>query len=159
MYIVTLITLERQAVFITSTAGCESCMHPAVSPERIRIFRCGFHQSVENHEHIIYDVLEIKNFQATPTKIKMAALRPDVNLTSWLWYNQISDSNLNLLRSSNSTRRHFCGYSPTSEWLINQRWPPLTGSTYAMSYISACIQNINDIPRDSNGYPHIFGVL
>ena len=58
-------------------------LHPAVSPERIGIFRCGLHQSVGNHEHIISDVLETKNFQATPTKIKMAAIRQDVNWMSW----------------------------------------------------------------------------
>ena len=27
-------------------------------------------------------------------------------------------------------------YSVTSGWLVNQTWPPLTGSTYAISYIS-----------------------
>ena len=47
---------------------------------------------------------------------------------------------------SPATRWNYCEYSPTSRWLVNQRWPPLTGNTYAMSYISASVWDSNEIP-------------
>ena len=61
------------------------------------------------------------------------------------WYNQISDSIPNLFRSSNTMAHIWIAYFPTSGWLVNQRWLPLTGSTYAMSYISACVWDSNEI--------------
>ena len=44
-----------------------------------------------------------------------------------------------------ATRWDYCGCCPTSGWLINQRWPPLTGSTNAMSCFSARIYDWNEI--------------
>ena len=81
MYIVTLITLERRAVFVTLTAGVQK-LHPLYLRIGLEIFEAVCTKSVGNHKHIISNVLETKNFQATPTKIKMAAIRPDVNLMS-----------------------------------------------------------------------------
>ena len=42
--------------------GRGSKVAPTVSPERIGISSCGFHQSVENHKQILSDVLSIKIF-------------------------------------------------------------------------------------------------
>ena len=71
------LTLGQQAVFVTLTAGVAKAA-PHVSPERIKIFPCGFHQSVGNHKHILSDVSSTKT-KATPTKIKIEAAGPDIN--------------------------------------------------------------------------------
>ena len=57
--------------------GCKAA--PPVSPERMEICPCGFHQSVGIHKLILSDIFGNTIFQATPTKIKTAAVRPDVN--------------------------------------------------------------------------------
>ena len=141
-----IVTLERRPVFVTLTAGgCKSCT-PPVSPERIGIFRCGFHQSVGNHKHITSNVLGTKKYQATPTKIEKAAVRPDVIMMSWFERDITKFPTAARICLGPATRWHIFEYSSTSGWLVNQRWLPLTGSTYAMPYISACIWNSNEIP-------------
>jgi len=36
--------------------------------------------------------------------------------------------------------------TPTSGWVIYQRWQPVAGSGYGMTFISACIHDSNEIP-------------
>ena len=77
-----------RAVFFTLTAGGvqklqdNKKLHPPVSPERIGIFRGGFHQSVRNHKKIISDDSGTIKCQATLSKLQMAAVRPDVIMMS-----------------------------------------------------------------------------
>ena len=56
-----------------TAGGCKCCTPLPVSPERIGIFSCGFHQSVGNHKHIFSDVSSIAYFQARPTQIQNGA--------------------------------------------------------------------------------------
>ena len=148
-----LLTLERRAVFCYVDCGGAKAA-PPVSLDRIGIFRCGFHQSVGNHKHITSDVLGTKKCQATPTKIEMAADRPDVIMMSWFERDITKFPTESQICWGPATRWHIFEYSPTSGWLVTQRWLPLTGSTYAMSYISACVRDRSEIPMAT---PHFRG--
>ena len=98
---------------------------------------------VRSQKHFLYDVSSTNNFRLTPTTIKMAAVRPDVNGMSWF------ERNISKFRTATTTvwgpatRRDICGYSPRSWWLINQTWPPFTCS---IAYSSSCVWDSNEIP-------------
>ena len=57
--------------FCYVNSGWNAKAAPPVSPELIGIFPCGFHQSVGNHKHILFDVSSITIFQVTPTTNKI----------------------------------------------------------------------------------------
>ena len=145
-------TLERRPVFCYVNGGGGAKAAPPVSPEQIEIFVCGFHQSVENHKHITSNVSGTEKCQATPTKIKMAAVRPDVIMMSWFERDVTKFPTESQIFWGPATRWQILEYSSTSGWLVNQRWLPLTGSTYAMSYISACIWDSNEIPTAASTF-------
>ena len=48
---------------------------------------------------------------------------------------------------------NLCEYYPTSGWLVDQRWPPLTGSAYAIRYVSARVSIINENSSASSMFP------
>ena len=91
-------------------------------------------------------VSSITIFQVTPTnKIKMTAVRPDVHGMSWLERDITKFPTENPIFEVQNTMRLF-EYTSTSELVANQRWPPLTGSTYAIAYISAGKHDCKESP-------------
>ena len=124
------LTLERRAVFSYVNGGGEGAKAapPCISGTdwifsmrfspigrelQAHYFRCLRYQKMSNH------VLQNQNDDRQP--------RCKFDVVIRTWYNQLYGSNPNFW--SQATRWRIFEYSPMSEWLVNQRWPPLTGST------------------------------
>jgi len=70
----------------------------------------------------------------------MAAYRPDVTRISWYeWDVSKHPGETTIFKV---LKHGWCKHSPTSGWVIYQRWRPVTSSGYGITYISACIYMI-----------------
>jgi len=75
----------------------------------------------------------------------MGANRPDeTRISRYEWYISDLPGKPQFVRSRNTVG--LAEHSPTSGWVIYERWRTVTGSGYEITYISACMRNSNEIP-------------
>ena len=145
-----LLSLCRRYVFVTLVprwgGGFEA---PSIFGTG-RNFLCGFHWSVgrPNWTSIMYSWWQYP--------YRKSRWRPYTGSRSQLLYKVATEtSKQNRHFCSRRLQRDSCSYCAMSAWVVNRRWPPLTGSRCDI------MQNLSFYFRwrqNSKGNTHIFGV-